>query len=74
MTLDGTSLTVNGAEDDRFWVMLIPHTLAITTWGERRAGDDVNIEVDVLARYVARLDEMRRSSTGVEASGRVGDA
>ena len=64
VTLDGTSLTVNGAEGDAFWVMMIPHTLAVTTWGEREAGDAVNIEVDVLARYVARLDEVRRAREG----------
>ena len=62
VTLDGTSLTVNGVEAERFWTMLIPHTMGATTWGERRAGDEVNIEVDVLARYVARLDEVRRAS------------
>jgi riboflavin synthase len=55
--LDGTSLTVNGVEARRFWVMLIPHTLSVTTWGERRAGDRVNLEVDLMARYVARLKE-----------------
>ncbi len=55
--LDGTSLTVNGVEQNRFWVTLIPHTLAVTTWGDRRAGDPVNLEVDLMARYVARLKE-----------------
>ena len=40
MALDGTSLTVNEVEGDRFSVLLIPHTLAVTTWGEREAGDD----------------------------------
>jgi riboflavin synthase len=53
--LDGTSLTVNMAEENRFNVLLIPHTLAVTTWGERRAGDSVNLEVDLMARYAARL-------------------
>lgn len=55
--LDGTSLTVNGVEKNRFWAMLIPHTLKVTTWGERRAGDRVNLEVDLMARYVARLKD-----------------
>ena len=55
VALDGTSLTVNGVEDDRFAVMMIPHTLAVTTWGDRAAGESVNLEVDMLARYVARL-------------------
>ena len=57
VTLDGTSLTVNSVEGDRFSVLLIPHTLAVTTWGERRAGDGLNIEVDLMARYAARLIE-----------------
>jgi riboflavin synthase len=55
VALDGTSLTVNRVGGRRFDVMVIPHTLAVTTWGERRAGDEVNLEVDTLARYVARL-------------------
>lgn len=58
VALDGTSLTVNDAADT-FTVALIPHTLAVTTFGERRAGDEINIEVDPLARYVARLADMR---------------
>src|SRR5918993_2234028 len=52
VALDGTSLTVNAVDGDRFEAMLIPHTLAVTTWGERRAGDAVNIEVDLFARYL----------------------
>jgi riboflavin synthase len=55
VSLDGTSLTVNGVAGRRFDVMIIPHTLAVTTWGERRAGDRVNLEVDLLARYLERL-------------------
>lgn len=55
--LDGTSLTVYTVAGDTFSVHLIPHTLAVTTWGERRAGDRVNLEVDLMARYVARLRE-----------------
>lgn len=57
VSLDGTSLTVNAVEGDTFSVLLIPHTLAVTTWGERRAGDRVNLEVDLMARYAARLVE-----------------
>ncbi len=57
VALNGTSLTVNGVEGDRFWITLIPHTLAVTTWGDRRDGDRVNLEIDTLARYVARLRE-----------------
>ena len=57
VALDGTSLTVNWVEGDTFEVLLIPHTLKVTTWGERKAGDRVNIEVDQMARYAARLME-----------------
>lgn len=57
VALDGTSLTVNGVENNRFWVTLIPHTLQVTTWGNRDVGDPVNLEVDLMARYVARLKE-----------------
>ena len=55
VSLDGTSLTVNGVDGDRFDCLLIPHTLKVTTWGERRPGDRVHVEVDTIARYVARL-------------------
>lgn len=55
--LDGVSLTVNEVEGVEFSVLLIPHTLAVTTFGERRAGDRVHIEVDLMARYAARLAE-----------------
>lgn len=55
VALDGTSLTVNSVDGDDFSVLLIPHTLQVTTWGERRPGDRVNLEVDLMARYAARL-------------------
>jgi riboflavin synthase len=55
VSLDGTSLTVNRVDENCFDVMIIPHTLAVTTWGERRAGDRVNLEIDLLARYLERL-------------------
>lgn len=58
VALDGTSLTVNNATDT-FTVAMIPHTMAVTTWGATAAGDRVNIEVDTVARYVARLADMR---------------
>jgi riboflavin synthase len=57
VALDGTSLTVNEVAGNRFGVNLIPHTLTVTTWGRKKAGDRVNIEIDPLARYVARLIE-----------------
>ncbi|MCB1415612.1 MAG: riboflavin synthase [Nitratireductor sp.] len=59
VALDGTSLTVNGIEGSRFDVLLIAHTLEVTTWGERGQGDHVNLEVDQMARYAARLMEAR---------------
>jgi riboflavin synthase len=55
VALEGTSLTVNAVDGDRFEVLLIPHTLKVTTWGERKAGERVNIEVDQMARYASRL-------------------
>lgn len=60
VSLDGTSLTVNEVEGASFSVLLIPHTLAVTTWGERRTGDRLNLEVDLMARYAARLAEAGR--------------
>lgn len=54
VTLDGTSLTVNGVEGDGFDVLLIRHSLAVTTWTERRESDEVNLEIDQIARYVER--------------------
>ena len=57
--LDGTSLTVNSVKDDVFSVLIIPHTLKVTTWGDRTAGDRLNLEVDLMARYAARLAEAR---------------
>ena len=55
VALDGVSLTVNEVQGNRFGVNLIPHTLAHTTFGAAKVGDRVNFEVDMLARYVARL-------------------
>ncbi len=55
ITVDGTSLTVAALDGSGFAVALVPHTLAVTTLGELRAGDPVNLEPDVLAKYVERL-------------------
>jgi riboflavin synthase len=55
VTVEGVSLTVAALTDDGFAVALIPHTLAVTTLGALTAGDQVNLEVDVLAKYVERL-------------------
>lgn len=53
--IDGVSLTVNGARGDRFDVNLVPHTLEVTTLGGLQAGSRVNLEVDIIARYVERM-------------------
>lgn len=57
VALNGTSLTVNEVEGTSFGVNIIPHTKEVTTWGRAEVGDRVNLEVDTLARYVARLAE-----------------
>ncbi len=55
VALDGVSLTVNEVDGDTFTVLIIPHTLQVTTFGALRAGDDINLEIDTMARYAARL-------------------
>ncbi|MEL7099212.1 MAG: riboflavin synthase [Pseudomonadota bacterium] len=55
VALNGTSLTVNEVEGDTFGINFIPHTKTVTTWGDAAVGDKVNLEIDTLARYVARL-------------------
>lgn len=57
VALNGTSLTVNEVEGRRFGINFIPHTKSVTTWGDAQVGDQVNLEIDTLARYVARLAE-----------------
>ena len=57
VTLSGTSLTVNEVQGDTFGVNIIPHTQEVTTWGHAKVGDKINLEIDVLARYVARLTQ-----------------
>ena len=59
VTLDGVSLTVNTVADTVFSVLIIPHTLSVTTLNGWHPGSEVNIEVDLMARYAARLSEMR---------------
>lgn len=59
VTLDGVSLTVNGVSGDEFSVHIIPHTLAVTTLGAAAAGGMLNLEIDVIARYAARLLETK---------------
>lgn len=64
VALDGTSLTVNRVEGTRFDVLLIHHSLQVTTWGERAVGDSVNIEIDTMARYAARLADAAAEAAG----------
>ncbi|MFZ1547577.1 MAG: riboflavin synthase, partial [Candidatus Nitrotoga sp.] len=61
ITINGVSLTVNQVEGDVFSVNLIPHTLEVTTLNELRAGDKVNVEIDLIARYVERIMQARGS-------------
>lgn len=63
ITVDGVSLTVNAVEGAEFEVNVIPHTLAATGLGERAAGDAVNLEVDLVARYLERLLAARGADT-----------
>jgi riboflavin synthase len=57
VALNGTSLTVNDVDGCDFGINFIPHTKAVTTWGQAKTGDWINLEIDTLARYVARLQE-----------------
>jgi riboflavin synthase len=59
VALDGVSLTVNAVEGDTFSVLIIPHTLEVTTFGALAKGDALNLEIDTMARYAARLMETR---------------
>ncbi|MWD28000.1 riboflavin synthase [Aquicoccus sp. SCR17] len=59
VALNGTSLTVNEVEGASFGINFIPHTKQVTTWGQVAKGDPINLEVDTMARYVARLGEFR---------------
>jgi riboflavin synthase len=62
VALDGTSLTVNQVQGTRFDVLLIHHSVTVTTWGQRKVGDRVNLEVDTMARYAARLAEAAKEA------------
>ena len=57
VALNGTSLTVNEVESNTFGVNLVPHTKKVTSWGKTQVNDPINLEIDTLARYVARLAE-----------------
>ena len=58
VALNGTSLTVNEVDSNEFGINFIPHTKKVTTWGDVNEGDHVNLEIDTLARYVARMRDM----------------
>ena len=55
VALNGNSLTVNEVKDNSFGINLVPHTKKVTSWGKTKVGDPINLEIDTLARYVARL-------------------
>ena len=57
VALNGTSLTVNEVKENAFGINLVPHTKKVTSWGKTKVGDPINLEIDTLARYVARLAE-----------------
>ena len=57
VALNGTSLTVNEVRDNTFGINLVPHTKKVTSWGKTKVGDPINLEIDTLARYIARLAE-----------------
>jgi riboflavin synthase len=59
ITVDGVALTIAALDDESFEVALVPHTIEVTTLGGKRPGDEVNLEVDVLAKYVERMVETR---------------
>ena len=68
ITVDGVSLTVAEMEADGFTISLIPHTLGVTTLQERRVGDYVNLEADIIGKYVARLLALQEDSESVSSS------
>jgi riboflavin synthase len=63
VALDGVSLTVNTVSGSRFGVNIIPHTFDVTTFGHRQVGEGMNLEIDILARYVARQTEAAWASS-----------
>ncbi|HEX7453534.1 MAG TPA: riboflavin synthase, partial [Polyangiaceae bacterium] len=69
ITLDGVSLTVNAVSDDELEVMVIPHTLSVTTLGELKPGAAINLEVDTLARYAVRFLEVSGSAGNSSEAG-----
>lgn len=72
VAISGVSLTVNSCEGERFTVSIIPHTLAVTTLGELKPGDSVNVEVDIIGKYLEKL--LMERSAQPEGSGRINAA
>jgi riboflavin synthase len=70
ITVDGISLTVNRCEKNRFYVNIIPHTTAATTLGFKKVADEVNIETDIIARYLEKLISTKKETGG--ATGAMG--
>lgn len=66
VAIDGVSLTVNKVQGGRFWVMIIPHTATLTGLTEKKVNDRVNLEFDIIGKYVEKFVESRRSDTGVD--------
>ena len=71
ITVDGISLTVNRCEKNRFYVNIIPHTAAGTTLGFKKVADEVNIETDILARYLEKLISAGKERRRIRAGGRI---
>ena len=72
ITIDGVSLTVNSCTGNRFSVSIIPHTLAVTTLGRLKQGDQVNIEVDIIGKYVEKL--LSEQSAETDSGSRINPA
>jgi riboflavin synthase len=72
IALNGVSLTVNSCEDERFTVSIIPHTLSVTTLGELKPGDNVNIEVDIIGKYVEKM--LMEKPTSTETGSKINSA
>lgn len=66
VAVDGISLTVNRVGSKRFWVMIIPHTALLTGLTEKRINDSVNIEFDIVAKYIAKFARPRNNSGGID--------
>ncbi len=67
ITINGVSLTVNSCRGNRFSVSIIPHTLVVTTLGDLKIGDQVNLEVDIIGKYVEKLLAEQATPTGLES-------